>query len=97
MCGFRRNAWRKWCGGALLVTLSMIYLEIKAHNQHGYHSILQRYVIPSGLRLVGQFVFQQNNDPTHLQAVYGLFYQEGEWWSAASDDLASTITRPQPN
>ena len=26
-----------------------------------------------------------------------LFDQEGEWWSAASDDLASTITQPQPN
>jgi hypothetical protein len=39
-------------------------------NQHGYHSILQRYTIPSGLRLVGQsFVFKQGNDPTHLQAV----------------------------
>ena len=39
-------------------------------NQHGYHSILQRYAIPSGLRLVGlSFVFQQDNDPTHLQAV----------------------------
>ena len=39
-------------------------------NQHGYHSILQRYAIPSGLRLVGlSFIFQQNNDPTHLQAV----------------------------
>ena len=39
-------------------------------NQHGYHSILQRYAIPSGLGLVGlSFVFQQDNDPTHLQAV----------------------------
>ena len=39
-------------------------------NQHGYHSILQRYTITSGLRLVGlSFVFQQDNDPTHLQAV----------------------------
>jgi hypothetical protein len=39
-------------------------------NQHGYHSILQRYTIPSGLRLMGlSFVFQQDNDPTHLQAV----------------------------
>ena len=29
-------------------------------NQHGYHSILRRYAIPSGLRLVGlSFVFQQ--------------------------------------
>ena len=39
-------------------------------NQHGYHSILQLYALPSGLRLVGlSFVFQQDNDPTHLQAV----------------------------
>ena len=39
-------------------------------NQHVYHSILQRYAIPSGLHLVGlSFVFQQDNDPTHLQAV----------------------------
>ena len=38
-------------------------------NQHGHHSILQRYAIPSGLRLVGlSFVFQQDNDP-YLQAV----------------------------
>ena len=48
-------------------------------NQHGYHSILQLYAIPSGLRIVGlSFVFQEDNDPTHLQAVYGLFDQEGE-------------------
>ena len=39
-------------------------------NQHGYHKSLQRYAIPSGLHLVGlSFVFQQDNDPTHLQAV----------------------------
>ena len=39
-------------------------------NHYGYYSILQRYAIPSGLRLVGlSFVFQQENDPTHLQAV----------------------------
>ena len=40
-------------------------------HQHGYHSILQRYAIPSGLRLVGlSFVCQQDNDPkTHHQAV----------------------------
>ena len=35
-------------------------------NQHGYHSILQRYAIPSGLHLVGlSLVFQQDNDPKH--------------------------------
>ena len=39
-------------------------------NQHGYYSILQRYTIPAGLRLVGlSFDFQQDNDPTHLQVV----------------------------
>jgi hypothetical protein len=39
-------------------------------NQHGYHSILQQYTIPSGLGLVGlSFVFKQDNDSTHLQAV----------------------------
>ena len=46
-------------------------------NLHGYHSILQRF--PSGLPLVGlSFDFQQDNDPTHLQAVQRLFDQEGE-------------------
>ncbi|CAJ0954683.1 unnamed protein product [Ranitomeya imitator] len=35
-------------------------------NQHGYHSILQRHAIPSGLRFVGpSFIFQQDNDPKH--------------------------------
>ena len=39
-------------------------------NQHGYHSILQQNTIPSGLGLVGlSLVFQQDNDPTHPQAV----------------------------
>ena len=39
-------------------------------NQHDYHSILQRYAIPSGLGLVGlSFVFQQDNDTTHIQAM----------------------------
>jgi hypothetical protein len=31
-------------------------------NQHGYNSILQRYAVPSGLRLLGRsFVFQEND------------------------------------
>ena len=58
-------------------------------NQHGYHSILQRYANPSGLRLVGlSFVFQQ---------AMTRFDQEGECWSATPDGLASTITRSRPN
>ena len=48
-------------------------------NKHGYQSILQQYAIPSGLELVTlSCIFQQDNDPTHLQAVQGLFDQEGE-------------------
>ena len=36
------------------MTILVIYLEFKAHfNQHGYHSILQQYAIPSGLGLMG--------------------------------------------
>ena len=39
-------------------------------NLHCYLSILQRYAIPSGLGSVGlSLVFQQDNDPTFLQAV----------------------------
>ena len=35
-------------------------------NQKGYHSILQRHAITSGLCLVGQgFILQQDNDPKH--------------------------------
>ena len=36
-------------------------------NQHGYHNILQRHGILSGLRLLGpSFVFQQDNDPKQI-------------------------------
>ena len=31
MCGSHHEAWRRRCGGALLVTMSVIYLEFKAH------------------------------------------------------------------
>ena len=56
--------------GALLVTVSDLFRIQGTLNQHGYHSILQRYAISSGLGLVElSFVFQQDNDPTHLQAV----------------------------
>nr|XP_054606757.1 protein FAM200C-like [Nothobranchius furzeri] len=35
-------------------------------NQNGYHSILQRHAVPSGMRLIGQgFILQQDNDPNH--------------------------------
>ena len=54
------------CDGALLVTLSDLFRIQGTINQHGYHSILQRYATPSGLCLVGlSFVFQQDNDPKY--------------------------------
>ena len=64
-------------GGGVMVwgcfagdTVSDLFRIQGTLNQHGYHSILQRYTIHSGLCLVGlSFVFQQDNDPTHLQAV----------------------------
>jgi hypothetical protein len=42
-----------WCGDAFLVTLSDLFRIQGTLNQHGYHSILQQYAIPSGLGLVG--------------------------------------------
>ena len=54
-------------GGGVMVWWCVALFRIQGTlNQHGYHSILQRCAIPSGLRLVGQsFVFQQDNDPKH--------------------------------
>ena len=46
-----------WCGGALLVTLGDLFWIQVTLNQHGYHSMLQQYAIPSGLRLVGLSLF----------------------------------------
>ena len=48
-------------------TIAGIFFKIEGTlNQHGYHSILQRHAVPSGLCLVGPpFIFQQHNDPKH--------------------------------
>ena len=73
MCGSHREAWRRKCDSVGCFagdTVSDLFRIQGTLNQHGYHSILQRYTVPSGLRLVGpSFVFQQDNDPTHLQAM----------------------------
>ena len=54
-------------GGALLVTLSVIYSEFKAHlTSTFYHNILQRYAIPSGLLLVHTIIcFSTGQWPKH--------------------------------
>jgi hypothetical protein len=38
-------------------------------NQHVYHSNLQQCAIPSCLRLVGSFVFQQEKDHKHTSGL----------------------------
>ena len=64
-------------GGSVMVwccfagkTVSDLFRIQGTLNQHDYHIILQLYALTSGLRLAGlSVVFQQDNDPTHLQAV----------------------------
>ena len=73
MCGSHSEAWKKKCDGVwecfIGETISELFRIQGTLNQHGYHRILQRYAILSGLRLVLlSFVFQQDNDTTHLQA-----------------------------
>uniref|UniRef100_A0AAZ3RIZ1 Tc1-like transposase DDE domain-containing protein n=1 Tax=Oncorhynchus tshawytscha TaxID=74940 RepID=A0AAZ3RIZ1_ONCTS len=63
MCGSHREAWRRRCDGALLVTLSVIYLEFKAHLTSMATTAFCSDN-PSGLGLVGlSFVFQRDNNP----------------------------------
>ena len=57
-------------------------------NQHGYHRILQRYAIPSGLRLVRlSFVFPQDNDPKHTSRLC-----EGYFTKKESDGVLHQMT-----
>ena len=57
------------CGCFAVDNVIDLFIQVTL-NQHGFHNILQLYAIPSGLGLVPlSFVFQQDNDPTHLQAV----------------------------
>ena len=59
-------------------------------NQHGYHRNLQRYAMPSGLRLVGlSFVFQQANDPKHTSRLCRGYLTKKE-----SDAVLHQMTRP---
>ena len=63
MCGSHHEARRRRCDGALLVTVCDLFRIQSILNQHGYHSILQRYAIPSGFSTSHCPVFQQDNDP----------------------------------
>ena len=93
MCGSHRETWRRWCGGALMVTLSVIYLEFKAHLT----SMATTAVWSDTPFYLVCTVFQQDNNPKHTSKLCkGYFTKKGSD-GAASDDLASTITQPQPN
>ena len=59
-------------------------------NAQRYKSIVQRYSIPSGLRLIGQnFIFQQDNDPKHTAVCKywhckGVSWAKTRYWSVGS-------------
>ena len=73
-------------------TISDLFRIQGTLNQHGFHSILQRYAIQYDINLFFKMTMTQHTS----RLCKWLFDQEGEWWSAESDDLASIITRPQP-
>lgn len=78
----------RWCRGALLVTLLLIYSKLKAD----WTSMGTRSDMPSHQIYVSKYVSTRQWPQTHLQAVSGLSDQGGGWWSAASLDLAATVT-----
>ena len=60
-------------------------------NQHGYHSILQRHAIPSGLHLVGpSLIFQQDSDPKHTPGCVRAIWPRRRV-------MESTVTWPKPS
>ncbi|KAL6484675.1 hypothetical protein MHYP_G00067200 [Metynnis hypsauchen] len=84
-------------GGAVMVwgcfagdTVGDLFKIEGTLNQHGYHSILQRHAIPSGLRLVGRsFIFQQDNDPKHTSRLCKGYLTKKE-----SDEVLRQMTWP---
>jgi hypothetical protein len=93
MCGSHRGAWRRSCdvlGCFPGDTVSDLFRIQGTLNQHGYHSILQRYAVPSGLRLVGlSFVFQQDSDTKHTSRLCKGYLTKKE-----SDGMLHQMTWP---
>ena len=76
-----------WCGGggALLVSLLVIYSEFKAHFTSmattAFCSAMPSHQVCSYWD--HHLFFNTQWPQTHLQVMWGLFDQEGKWWSAA--------------
>ena len=91
MPGSHCEAWRRRCdggGGFAGDTVGDLFKIEGILNQHGYHSILQRHAIPSGLRLVGpSFIFQQDSDPKHTSGLCKGYLLCQMTWPPQSPDL----------
>lgn len=91
MCNSHLEAWGRRCDGALLVALLLVsYSNFKAclTARLPQHSAATCH--PVWCALTG--------NPEHTSRLRkGYWTKKGEWWSSASDDLASTIARPWPD
>ena len=67
--------WRCFAGD----TVSDLFRIQGTLNQHGYHSILQRYAIPAGLRLVGLlFIFNRTMTQHSSRVCNGYLTKESD-------------------
>ena len=69
MCGSHCDAWRWWCDGVLLGTLSDLVRIQGTLNWDGYHKHSAAIRHPIWFAL--SFVFQQYNDPKHSRLCKG--------------------------
>lgn len=76
------------------VTVFMLCSNVK----HTKHVVSSRWylAVPTGYVLSGLF-FNRTMNPDTLPDYANTFFSAGEWWNAASVDLASTMTQPKPS
>jgi hypothetical protein len=67
-----------WCGGALLVTICDLFRIQGTLNEHGYHSILQRYAIPFGLGFVDYHPFSKRTMTQHTSRLCKGYFTKKE-------------------
>ena len=67
-------------------------------DKHGYHSILIRHAVPSGMRLIGRgFVMQQDNDPKHVSLLLQVSPKETSFKRLNYHGVVTSIPIPEPN